>query len=80
MEIAAIFKLATVAIEMITQKDKNKGLNLALQHKELKEKWYEEFNKPENKRSGLKLDRIRRELLILADTIYTAAQLPSNNP
>lgn len=74
MEIlGSLFKLADSTIQLIIQKDKTRGERLAEEHRKLKTEWYDEFNKPENERSNLELDRTMRKLRIFYDTVGSIA-------
>lgn len=67
--VESILALATVALKYMAQKDATKYLDEKIS---LEKEWYEEFNKPEDVRSNLTLDLIRRRVLILANNIVNA--------
>lgn len=63
MNIGLIFSILEKGLSLASDKEARKYLDRVIR---LKKEWHEEFNRQD--RSQLNLDRIERELLILAET------------
>ena len=67
--VSILLGITQTALNIWESKEKTKYQDRLIS---LKKDWYEEYNKPENERSGLTLDRTRLELLILTSSISSA--------
>ena len=66
---AAALKLADKYLELAVLKERNKYRD---ELRELKEEFYEEYNKPVGVRSDAELDHIEHKLRLLIEAICTA--------
>ena len=70
MDYGLILGLLKVSIETFRNERKDRFLK---KYVKLEREWYEEFNRPDNTRSDLALDRIMLELELLAKLVVAEA-------
>lgn len=69
MDVSLIFKVLEESLKLWNSKESNKYIDQLVK---LKGKWYEEYNKPLDERSDVKLDTIELQLKILCQSFIQA--------
>lgn len=69
MDVSLIFKILEESLKLWNSKESNKYIDQLVK---LKGKWHEEYNKPLDERSDVKLDTIELQLKILCQSFIQA--------